>query len=247
MGRSSSSGHSEVEPTLADEEHVLGIIVSLLNHLASDSKERLRLLKKFVENEYEKVDRLLEIRRAALGRLAVVEAEEKVRREEEGEEEEEEEEEGYFYLTRLEGGLFSVQMTDYILAWICMEDDGILAHTKRMMGRQEESLESVIDVLKGEAASSLQMQSLLIPAAFQSTTRTWATMPSSQTPRLRLLRRQAMEANHNQMTRPTTACSGFGMSSFSWSITFSLSSSPSYRKMESQWKLERGNGIETRL
>lgn len=206
MGRSSSSGHSDVEPTLADEEHVLGIIVSLLNHLASDSKERLRLLKKFVENEYEKVDRLLEIRRAALGRLAVVEAEEKARREEEGEEEEEEEEEGYFYLTRLEGGLFSVQMTDYILAWICMEDDGILAHTKRMMGRREETLESVIDVLKGEAASSLSMESLLITAGSQSTTRTWATMPSSQTPRSRLLRRQVMEANRKQMTRPTTAC-----------------------------------------
>lgn len=152
MGRSSASGgHSEVEPTLADEEHALGILVSLLNHLASDSKERFRLLKKFVENDYEKVDRLLEIRRAALARLAVVEAEEKVRREEEGEDAEDDEAaREYFYFARLEGGLFMVQMTDYILAWICMEDDGILAHTKRMMGRREESLESVIEVLKGE-------------------------------------------------------------------------------------------------
>lgn len=30
-----------------------------------------------------------------------------------------------FYLRRLEGGLFSLQMIDYILAWLIMEDDGV--------------------------------------------------------------------------------------------------------------------------
>jgi hypothetical protein len=30
-----------------------------------------------------------------------------------------------FYLRRLDGGLFTLQTLDYILAWIAMEDDGV--------------------------------------------------------------------------------------------------------------------------
>jgi hypothetical protein len=55
-----------------DEEHLLGILVSLFTNLASDTPERIRLLSKFVENDYEKVDRLLEMRDAAEGRLKAV-------------------------------------------------------------------------------------------------------------------------------------------------------------------------------
>jgi beta-catenin-like protein 1 len=35
------------------------------------------------------------------------------------------EEEVLFYLRRLDGGLFTLQTLDYILAWIAMEDDGV--------------------------------------------------------------------------------------------------------------------------
>jgi hypothetical protein len=37
-----------------------------------------------------------------------------------GEEEEEE-----WYSRKLEGGLFTLQIVDYILGWLCMEDDGV--------------------------------------------------------------------------------------------------------------------------
>ena len=33
--------------------------------------------------------------------------------------------EDVLYLRRLDGGLFTLQMVDYILAWIVMEDDGV--------------------------------------------------------------------------------------------------------------------------
>jgi beta-catenin-like protein 1 len=33
--------------------------------------------------------------------------------------------EDLWYLRRLEGGLFTLQTVDYILGWICMEDDGV--------------------------------------------------------------------------------------------------------------------------
>jgi len=30
-----------------------------------------------------------------------------------------------FYIRRLDGGLFTLQTVDYILAWLMMEDDGV--------------------------------------------------------------------------------------------------------------------------
>jgi beta-catenin-like protein 1 len=30
-----------------------------------------------------------------------------------------------WYLRKLDGGLFTLQTVDYILGWICMEDDGV--------------------------------------------------------------------------------------------------------------------------
>lgn len=35
------------------------------------------------------------------------------------------EEEDMWYLRRLDGGLFTLQTVDYILAWVAMEDDGV--------------------------------------------------------------------------------------------------------------------------
>lgn len=66
-----------------DLSHILGIILSLLSNLPSDSTDRMRLLAKFVESDYAKVDKLLETREGTLSRLksidAEIEAEKKVR------------------------------------------------------------------------------------------------------------------------------------------------------------------------
>ena len=61
-------------PASEDTSHILGIISSLLTNLASDSPLRIRLLAKFVENNYEKVDRLLDIRDHAHSSLTTVDA-----------------------------------------------------------------------------------------------------------------------------------------------------------------------------
>jgi beta-catenin-like protein 1 len=71
-----------VLPPSEDVGHVLGILASLFTHLESDSTDRLRLLAKFVENNYEKADKLMDIREAAVARLkgtdAAIEAEKRV-------------------------------------------------------------------------------------------------------------------------------------------------------------------------
>ncbi|KAI0921129.1 hypothetical protein AcW2_006206 [Taiwanofungus camphoratus] len=137
-------------PASEDASHTLGIISSLLSNLPSESPARIRLLAKFVENSYEKAEKLLEIRDAAQGRLTVVDKEigdEKrtllAENEEIGPQEE-----NLWYLRRLDGGLFTLQTVDYIIAWIVMEDDGIRAHVQQMLNRRSKALQDIVSTLR---------------------------------------------------------------------------------------------------
>jgi beta-catenin-like protein 1 len=110
-----------------DTTHTLGILSSLFTNLPSDSPARIRLLAKFVENNYEKTDKLLDIRTSAQTRLTVVDREIDAEKEAllRAADEIESEEKDAWYLRRLDGGLYTLQTVDYILAWIIMEDDGV--------------------------------------------------------------------------------------------------------------------------
>ena len=109
-----------------DTAHTLGILSSLFTNLPSDSPARIRLLAKFVESNYEKTDKLLDIRTSAQTRLTAVDREIDAEKEallKAGEDIGGEED--AWYLRRLDGGLYTLQTVDYILAWIIMEDDGV--------------------------------------------------------------------------------------------------------------------------
>ncbi|CAL1700703.1 unnamed protein product [Somion occarium] len=147
MGKSKK----KASPTASeDTAHTLGIVSSLLSNLPSDSPARIRLLAKFVEGNYEKVDKLLEIRDAAQGRLNTVnrEIEEEKKEMLENGEGVGPEEEDMWYLRRLDGGLFTLQTVDYILAWVAMEDDGILVHIRQMLDRKNKSLKDIVKILE---------------------------------------------------------------------------------------------------
>lgn len=82
------------------------------------------MLKKFIEDDYAKLDRLLAMRTSLLNRVRKREKEMAAEREtlaDEGLELDDME----MYLNRLEAGLLSLQLADYVLAWVCMEDDGV--------------------------------------------------------------------------------------------------------------------------
>jgi len=149
--RKNSSNSGNPASAISDETgHILGVLSSLFTNLPSESAARTRLLAKFVEGAYEKVDRLLDVRESAGARLRAVDGEIRVEKKEmeaEGEESGEVEEDRW-YLRRLEGGLYTLQTVDYILAWVCMEDDGILAHAQQMMSRKGRSIQDVVEVLK---------------------------------------------------------------------------------------------------
>jgi len=110
-----------------DEEHLLGILVSLFTNLSSDTPARIRLIAKFIEGDYEKVERLLEMREMAENRLRPVERDIMMEKRvlEANQEEIDEEQEAEWYLRRAEAGLSALQNADYVLGWVCMEDDGV--------------------------------------------------------------------------------------------------------------------------
>ncbi|OCF34946.1 beta-catenin-like protein 1 [Kwoniella heveanensis CBS 569] len=132
-----------------DEEHVLGILASLFTNLGSDTPERIRLIAKFVESNYEKVERLLEMREAAEGKLRAVNKEIAMERRvmEANKEEITDVEESEWYLRRMDAGLSSLQNADYVLSWVCMEDDGAMTHARVLLARKDKSFKDVVDVL----------------------------------------------------------------------------------------------------
>ncbi|KIK06662.1 hypothetical protein K443DRAFT_88620 [Laccaria amethystina LaAM-08-1] len=149
MGKSNKKHKTHAaSPASASEDitHILGIISSLFTHLASDSRGRIRLLTKFVEGDYEKVDRLIELRDAAQSRLRMTDLELDAERQlsENGEATSSDS----TYIRRLEGGLFTLQTLDYILAWLIMEDDGIRLHVIRMLSRKNQSVNKIVETLR---------------------------------------------------------------------------------------------------
>ncbi|KAG8919051.1 hypothetical protein FRC02_001962 [Tulasnella sp. 418] len=151
MGKASKPKKNSLATTATEDTgHILGIIASLFSNLASESTARVRLLAKFVESEYEKVDKLLELRESAEARLAVaVKGIEKEKKEMlDGGEEVGPEEEDVWYLRKLDNGLYTLQIVDYILGWVSMEDDGVRSHIQLMMGRRGKGLRDIVKVLK---------------------------------------------------------------------------------------------------
>lgn len=82
MGNATKKNKAIDAPASEETSHTLSIVSSLFTNLSSESPARIRLLAKFVENNYEKVDKLLEIRESAQKRLtdtvADIEQEKKV-------------------------------------------------------------------------------------------------------------------------------------------------------------------------
>ncbi|KZP33005.1 DUF1716-domain-containing protein [Athelia psychrophila] len=149
MGKVSKKTSNAGAPASEDTGHILGIAASLFSNLASETPARVRLLAKFVESNYEKADKLLEIRDSAQSRLAALESEiEKEKQELLAQTEEiDSEMEDAWYLRRLDAGLFTLQNVDYILAWVSMEDDGIRAHLVQMLERKSKSLQDIVRTL----------------------------------------------------------------------------------------------------
>ncbi|KAH8818150.1 Catenin-beta-like protein [Hyaloscypha sp. PMI_1271] len=148
-------------------EHLLGIFSSLLRLLPANSSERIRTLAKFVEKDYEKLGKLVKLRRDYAARVAVVDNE--IRNEQtKMDAEEREEMADEWDSRRLDAGLFCLQTIDVILAWLVAEDDGACKRIQSLFADRDESLALVeatiqeqLDAIVGDTEEETMTKDML--------------------------------------------------------------------------------------
>ncbi|KAL8692552.1 MAG: hypothetical protein Q9218_002445 [Villophora microphyllina] len=130
--------------------HLLGILSSLLRSLPANSAPRIRLLAKFVEKHYEKITRVIQIRRDYATRVAAVDREIQSEKGTMNKEEREEKQDEWLS-RRLDAGLFTLQTADVVLAWMVAEDAGARQRIEELLRERDEGLE----VLRGTLQEQL--------------------------------------------------------------------------------------------
>jgi beta-catenin-like protein 1 len=128
-------------------EHLLGIFSSLLRLLSGGSAARIRTLAKFVEKDYEKIQKLIELRQDYTGKVRAVEDAIKVESQQLSADDS--------FVTadeslsrRLDAGLFSLQTTDVILSWLIAEDEGARKRVKELLAERDEDFENLKQSLR---------------------------------------------------------------------------------------------------
>lgn len=131
----------------ANTEHLIGILAALLRSLPGESAGRIRTLAKFVEKNYEKIGRLIQLRRDYSSRLQLVD--QAIKREQAALRPEAREElEDEWFSRRMEGGLFCLQIIDVILSWLVAEDGGAKKRIVELLADRDETLADVRATVK---------------------------------------------------------------------------------------------------
>jgi beta-catenin-like protein 1 len=145
-------------------EHLLGLFSAFLRVLPGDSAERIRVLAKFAEKDHAKVVKLLQLRKEYVQRVERTEKDLKLDQSLLGPDEEEDSEEEW-YLAKLDGGLYHLQIVDTILAWLIAENADVKV---KVMGALEDgvasiraSLETQCDNLDKDAAENNDTREML--------------------------------------------------------------------------------------
>lgn len=125
---------------------LLSVFSSMLRFLPADSPERIRLLAKFVEKEYEKTAKLVKLHRDYTTRIKA--AEEEHRQESARSREAEEDREIQLLSKKMDAGLFNLQLVDVILAWLIAEDGGANQKIKRLLAETDDTFKSIQKTLK---------------------------------------------------------------------------------------------------
>lgn len=128
------------------EEHVSSIIMSLLRNCKG--AQRQRLLSKFTESNMEKVDRLLEFHLKYLDKVDQVDREIEESREAVDEEEDEEDVKDANYIKRLSGGLFILQLVDYIILEVSASSEPIKQRIIQILNMRKSSMKIIRDVMR---------------------------------------------------------------------------------------------------
>ena len=139
--KSKKAGASEKE----HEEHVCSIMTSLFRSIRGAARDRL--ISKFLERDHEKVDRLMELHFKYLKRVRQVD--EEIRREKRlSATIDSPDTETETYLRRLDAGLFTLQLVDYIILELCLgEVSSIRSRLTTLLNQHGDSLQTVKQIV----------------------------------------------------------------------------------------------------
>ncbi|KAI9858901.1 MAG: hypothetical protein M1813_007203 [Trichoglossum hirsutum] len=131
-------------------EHLLGIFAALLRALPANSAERIRTLAKFVEKDYEKLVKLIKLRRDYASKVSMID--EEIKSEIASMDTEEQEDlSDMWFSRRLDAGLFCLQTIDVVLAWLIAEDDGAKNRVQEVLADRDEDLSLIKATLEEQA------------------------------------------------------------------------------------------------
>lgn len=144
MGRIPTKGkHGNNKDKEEIQEHAVSVIASLLGGLTRGSR-RERFIAKFIENEFEKVDRLMELYTRYTERVKV-----ESKRLETIELNDVEMDEEDRYLAKMDAGLYTLQLLALILAHVwASENSGIQSRIDLLLKQQRLSRQDVITILQ---------------------------------------------------------------------------------------------------
>ena len=138
-------------------EHILGIFASLLRSLPGNSDTRFRLLAKFLEKDYEKITKLVSLRRDYVTRLSAFDQRLAEKRKALSKDELES-----FELEnipeRLSEGLYCLERIDAVLAWLVAEDAGAKVAIEKALGERDEGLGDVKRTLQAQLDGVLAVE-----------------------------------------------------------------------------------------
>lgn len=141
------------KPDKEATEHLLGILSSMLRSLPANEAPRIRLLAKFVEKDYQATERLIQMRREYVSKVAA--ADEEIKAERSSLSKEEQDDRADEWLSRrLDAGLYVLQTVDVILAWLVAEDDGARSKIKGLLADRDESFKDIKATLRGKTPGS---------------------------------------------------------------------------------------------
>ncbi|CAO3675622.1 unnamed protein product [Umbelopsis ramanniana] len=144
--------YSETE----EEEHILGIIISLFKNLPQDDIQRLRLIRKFSDEDFEKVDRLFDLLEHYHARDALTQTEIETEKEQ-LDEEDLEEMADQFYIRRLDAGLFTLQRVCLAIVVLCEEDERILGHALMLLNRKDRDMTFITSLIDTDESLAKEM------------------------------------------------------------------------------------------
>lgn len=131
-------------------DHLLGLFASMMQLLPLEEAPRIRLLAKWVEKDYQKLGKLVDLRGRFARDLAAVD---KKYGATDGKlpADADEDDEDAFLSGQLSAGLFSVRNIDLILAWLAVEDSGVRKRVQDQVGLSKivATLKDLLDGVDG--------------------------------------------------------------------------------------------------